>query len=426
MELYRAIIINPVNRHKTELFANGALLVGDDGRIIACGDHAAVAARPEAAAARVHDWRGRYLAPGFIDAHAHIPQLDQRARYGETLLDWLQKYIYPAEARFAEPAVARAISTRFFREALKNGTTTVVGYSSADAGATDIAFQVADELGIRACLGQTMMDVNHDRARTGDTDRVLRESIALCERWHGRDRGRLRYVFTPRFAPVCSPALMRGIGDYARAQRIPIQTHLAENEQEMVAVMRLFPECETYTDVYRTYGLLTEQTWLAHCIHLFPSELAMLHDAGCRVIHCPSSNFFLKSGSIRLREMEKQRLPVALGTDIGAGPSFSLCDVMKAMNYAQEYHLPPTAAYYFATLGGAEALGLGDCTGSFSAGKDADFIVIDLAHLSPTFKLEGLEDLLAFLIYLGNDSMVDRVYIRNHPVWERTAPEAIP
>ena len=205
---------------------------------------------------------------------------------------------------------------------------------------------------------------------------------------------------------------MRGIGNYARAHAIPIQTHLAENEQEMVAVMRLFPECENYTDVYRTYGLLTERTWLAHCLHLFPAELAMLQDAGCRVVHCPSSNFFLKSGSLRLREIEKLRLPVALGTDIGAGPSFSLCDVMKAMNYAQEYHLPPTAAYYYATLGGAEALNLADCTGNFAPGKDADF------------KLEGLEDLLAFLIYLGNDTMVERAYVRNRLVWERTAPGA--
>ncbi len=419
MDLYRGILINPVNRAKTELFHDGALLVGDDGRVVACGEYAAISARPDAATAATHDLSGKFIAPGFIDAHAHIPQLDQRARYGESLLSWLQKYIYPAEAQFADPTIAAEVSARFFREALRHGTTTIVGYASADAAATGIAFRAAQDAGIRAVIGQTLMDCNYAGARPGDTERVLRESITLCEQWHGAADGLLHYVFTPRFAPVCSSALMRGIGDYARAHRIPIQTHLAENEQEVASVLRQFPDCATYTDVYRTHGLLTERTWLAHGIYLFPAEHVLLREAGCSLIHCPSSNFFLKSGFFRLRETEKAGIPIALGTDIGAGPSFSLCDVMKAMNYAQEYHLPPTASYYYATLGAAQTLGLGDRTGNFAPGKDADFIIIDITQLSPAFRLEGLDDLLAFLIYLGNDVMIEQAYVRNRRVWLR-------
>lgn len=419
-DLYRGMIIDPVNRFQAGFIPDGALLVAD-GVIRARGEYAAVARQCAGGPApTIHDYRRKLIAPGFIDAHLHLPQLDQRARYGESLLSWLTKYIYPAEREFADPAVARAVSRRCFREMFRNGTTTVVAYSSISAAATAAAFEVADELGARACLGKVMMDQDPPGPAPEPTDQSLRESVALCEAWDGRDGGRLRYVFTPRFAPTCSRDLMREIGDYARPRNVLIQTHLAENEEETVRVLRLFPECDTYTGVYERYGLLGPRTLLAHGIHLGAAELDLLRESGARLVHCPSSNFFLKSGSIRLRAVEKQAIPLALGSDVGAGPSFSLFDVMKAMNYSQEHHLSPLTAYYYATLGGAAALGLEHVIGNFQPGKEADFIILDLYRLHPEFVIGSLEDLLAFLIYLGHDGFIERTYIRNRCVWDRT------
>jgi guanine deaminase len=410
--LVKAKILNPLSVYKFEYIDNGFIII-KNGKIIDKGKLTEKILNKNVDC-DIYDFSDKYMLPGFVDSHLHLPQIDQRAMYGESLLDWLQKYIYPAEMEFSKKEIALKKSERFFDETIKNGTTLVSAYSTFHYESTDIAFEVAAKKKVKAFIGKVMMD--YSEPNSTKPFETLSESISntmkLYEKWHNYDNGRLKYILTPRFAPACSFELMKKVGELARSYNLHIQTHLSENEDEIVNVIKRFDSVRNYTELYEKCGMLTDKTVLGHCLHLFDDEFQLLHEKKCSIAHCPSSNFFLKSGDFKLSRAEFFNIPISLGTDVGAGPSFSMFDVMKAMNYMQRYQIQPEKSFYYATLGGAKVLGLGNETGSIDIGKDADFIIIDIKKILNDFIFQGISNILGSMIYLGNDKIVTDVFVR--------------
>ena len=450
VRLHRGSLFSPSAAEGLQHVADGCLAVGADGRLAAVGEHATVAAR--FAQAAVTDWRPAAILPGLVDLHSHIPQFPAMALDGYDLLPWLKRFIYPTELAFADPLRAREVSRRFCAAALARGTTTALLYATVHAEGTRMAFRAADEAGLRAVIGKVMMDRNAPEGLLEDTARSLAEAESLCAEFHGAAGGRLRYAFTPRFAITCSPDLMRGAGELARNYDAYVQTHLAENPDELTAVRELFPQAPHYTGVYADAGLLGPRTLLAHCLYLSTAEWDLLAASGARIAHCASSNFFLRSGVFDLAQAKARSLPVGLGTDVGAGPSLSLFDEMQSACFASRARfameraaanrlaglrddfaaLPggeallervrgrleltdsvalvdPPQALYLATLGGATALGLETDIGSLEPGKLADFVVVrpphsDARELTPS-------EALSQIVYRTDPSAVLATYI---------------
>ena len=428
MQVYRARVFTPVadpfaagTEGSYRHFDDGYVAVDDDGRISGVGEWS------EAPPGEVIDLSGRLIVPGFIDTHLHAPQLEMIGSYGGHLLEWLNRYTFPTERKFEDPVHARRVATAFYDELLRNGTLTALVFSTIHPVATDIFFEEAERRGFRGIIGKTMMDRNApEYLLDASPEQSYRESRALLEKWHGR--GLLRYAITPRFAPTSTPELLEYAGRLKR--EFPdawVHTHISENRNEVQWVQELFPEAE-YADVYDRYGLLGERTVLAHGVWLTAEELDLLCRRGTRVAHCPNSNLFLGSGLFPLLRILDAKVKVGLGSDIGAGTTPSLFNAMAdayKVQQVQNVSLSPFHLWYLATLGGAEALSLAGETGSLEPSKSADFLVLDL-HATPllsmrTGRASSLEDLLAGLIFMGDDRAVAQSVIAGRIVSTRGA-----
>ncbi|HEY0159258.1 MAG TPA: guanine deaminase [Thermoanaerobaculia bacterium] len=426
MQVYRARVFTPVadpfaagveGSHR--YFEDGYVAVDEEGIIEGVGDWA------DAPGGEVVDLSGQLITPGFVDTHLHAPQLEMIGSYGGHLLEWLNRYTFPTERKFEDPEHARRVAKAFYDELLRNGTLCALIFSTIHSPATEIFFEEAERRGFRGIVGKTMMDRNApeyllDRSPQQSYD----ECRALLQKWHGR--GLLRYAITPRFAPTSTPELLECAGQLKK--EFPgawVHSHISENRNEVQWVQELFPEAE-YADVYDRYGLLDERTVLAHGVWLTAEELDLLARRGSRVAHCPNSNLFLGSGLFPLHRVLEAGVVVGLGTDIGAGTTPSLFNAMAdayKVQQVQNVSLSPFHLWYLATLGGARALTLDGETGSLEAGKSADFLVLDLAATPllamRTGRASSLEDLLAGLIFMGDDRAVRRSVIGGRTVSQR-------
>src|SRR5262245_30773608 len=262
--ILRATVMNPVTADRAENYDPGYLVVSGE-RIEALADHDLRNDFPDA---QFIDFGTKTILPGFVDTHVHLPQFGIMGKGIGELLDWLTTFTYPEEARFADPEYADRISNDFFDALVANGTTTAAIYSSVHEEATDIAFTAARAKGIRAFIGKVMMDRNSPAALQEETEASINASTRLFEKWDHSDGGRLRYVFTPRYAGSCSMDLMRRVGEIARDRGAFVQTHLSENKDEVEWMSSLFPDQPAYAAIYDSAGLLTERSIMAHCIHL--------------------------------------------------------------------------------------------------------------------------------------------------------------
>lgn len=424
--LIRSSFLNPVSPGRVDFIRDGLLVVSPEGRIEDFGEHReAIRRHPDR---WVQDFRDRLVIPGFVDLHTHLPQYEAIGMDGLELMAWLERYIFRTEDRFNDAEYAATATDRFFDALLAEGTTTAVILGTIHRAAVEGMFRKALDCGIRAVIGKVMMDRNAPRYLLEETDVSLAESESLCRAFHMADGGRIRYAFTPRFSYNCSMELMKGAARLAAKHGAHIQTHLSENRTSIERTMALFPEARDYTAIYEEAGLLGPKTLLAHAIYLSESEIARLASSGCAIAHCPSSNLFLKSGIMDLRRIETSRIPVGLGSDVGAGPNLSLFSEMhsavnasKARSFADPRAtvLTPEHAFYLATLGGARALGLGDETGSFEKGKSADFVALDFSAIDPAgigaARRESRE-VASLLVYRGKRDIVKRVWIKGRRV----------
>lgn len=398
-----------------EYFEDGLLIV-ENGVVVEAGDASTLMPQLSDDIA-VTDFSGKIIVPGFIDCHVHFPQLDIIASYGEQLLDWLNRYAYPAEARFADEAYAREIANVFLDELLRNGTTTALVFGTVHAHSADVILEAAEARGMRLIAGKVLMDINCPDALQDTAESAYADSKALIERWHGK--GRLGYAITPRFALTSSEEQLAAAGQLASEYPdVWIHTHLAENKAEVEEIALQFPESRSYLDVYDQHGLLRERAVFAHCLHMNDEDRSCMAAKGGAAAFCPTSNLFLGSGLFDLRAMRTANVRVGLGTDVGGGTSLSLLrtasEAYKVL-HLQDQALPATRALYLATLGAAEALYLDDKVGNFESGKEADFVVLDPAASSlserRTRVAASIEEALFAITMLADDRHVAATYI---------------
>ncbi len=396
------------------------LLVVEDGIIVARGDHATLAAR--FADVPVTPIAG-LIVPGFIDAHVHYPQMDRIASHGEQLLDWLERHIFPAEKAFADRAHADALATAFLDELLRHGTTSALVFPTVHEGSVDALFEAALARKMRIASGKVLMDLGP--AGLKDTVETARgETEALIARWAGR--GRLSYAITPRFALTSSDAQLALAGALLAAHPdVLLHTHLAENRHECAAVAARFPQASDYLDVYDRFGLVGERSVFAHGIHLSDAMCTRLAQSGAGIAVCPSSNLFLGSGFFHFGQAERHGVKLGLGTDIGAGTSFSMLHTQGQAYQAalaREERLDPFRALYLATTGSAELLHIADKVGALAVGQEADFVVLDAAAtplLARRCAGANLAERLFAMQILGDDRVVAQTWIMGECAWDK-------
>jgi guanine deaminase len=401
---------------------DGALVVAD-GRVTAVGSASAVlAAQPPGTAVVEH--RDGLIVPGFIDTHIHYPQTDVIGSGGRHLLEWLERYTFPAEARYADASYARAGAEFFLDELLANGTTTAQVFGTVHKVSIDEFFAAAAARRLRMIAGKVLMDRNAPESLRDTAADGERETLELIAAWHGKDR--LHYAITPRFAPTSTPEQLASAGKLARQYPdVFIHSHLAENRDEIAWARSLFPGCTNYLDVYDRYGLVRERSVYAHCIHLDRAERVRMCGAGAWAAFAPSSNLYLGSGLFDIAASDAAGLRFALATDVGGGTSFSMLRTMsEAYKVAQlqGQRLTPLRAFYLATLAGAQALHLEDRVGRFAPGLEADFIVLTAATplaARRAAQATTLSEKLLQLMTLGDDRSVAATYVLGRPAVTR-------
>lgn len=430
LKSYRLALLTFNNSRRLVYWPDALLSVGAAGDIVFAGP------APKKVSKGTADLRGSLAIPGLIDAHCHLSQYPAVAADGLELLPWLRKNIFPLENRFRGES-ARPLARRFFAELAAHGTTCAAVYTSIWKDSTQVCFEEALASGMRVIMGKVMMDRHsydqgffkkHPGEKRSDVS--LKQSEELCRLWHKRGDGRILYAFTPRFALSCSAELMAKTAELAARYGAYVQTHLSENQNEVREVERTFPRDRDYTSVYDRAGLIGPRTILAHCIWLKEAEYSLLSKKRPAVAHCPTSNAFLSSGIMNMGRMLKGDIPVALGSDVAAGPSLCLFSVMRQAIYSQRLArahgvfndsiaLAPEDVFYMATLGGATALRLGDRIGSLEKGKQADFVVINPKMYSP-MPLPALRpkaaDVLSQLVYRGERAAVAAAYVAGRRV----------
>ncbi len=338
------------------------------------------------------DHRGQLLLPGFIDSHVHSPQLDVIASHGTELLDWLDTYTFPAETRFSDPAEAQAGAVRFVEALLAHGTTSAVVFPTVHKVSADRLFAAAAERGMRLITGKILMDRHAPPALCDDVVGAERDCRELIARWHGRER--LSYAVTVRFAPSSSPAQLAMAGRLcAEVPGVYLQTHVAENRDEVALARSLFPEARSYLDVYARAGLLGPRSVLAHGIWLDDEDRALLRDSGAQIAHSPSSNLFLGSGLFDWPAALDAGVAVSVASDVGGGTSLSMIRTMADAYRVQAMagrRLTAWKALHAVTLGSAQALGLDGEIGSFAIGATADVCAWDWAAGSVAERRMGI------------------------------------
>ena len=415
---------------------DGMLVVGPNAAglhvVQAIGDWRTVRTRyPDVV---VEHWPGRIIAPGFVDLHLHYPQTNIIGSPASGLLPWLENYTFPEEKRFAAPEYSAQAATFFIAELLRNGVTTALTFATSHTESVNALFTEAQAQRVRLITGLCLMDrhapadlLNQPGLQSKDaTAQSLLDTEALIQRWHGVDR--LGYAITPRFAPTSTDAQLRGAGELAaQYPDVWIQSHVAENHDEIRWARELFPQSRSYLATYDDFGLMRQRAVYAHCIHFDNDDRALMRDTGAAAAVSPTSNLFLGSGFFDYDGADRAGFQYGLASDVGGGTSFSPFHTMLAAYYVgREGHtktglsLSPQHLWWQHTAGAARALGLGGedgqpAVGNLLPGCEADFVVLN-PQATPllarkTSVAANLNELLFSMIVLGDDRLVERTVI---------------
>lgn len=404
-----------------------ALIVSSGGRIVAFGPYEETKDQVPDGVEVVH-YPDALLCAGFIDTHIHYVQTGIIGAFGSQLIDWLNNYTFIEEQRFADKAHADAVAKVFFDQLLSNGTTTAVTFAAVYPQSVDAFFEESLRRGTRMIGGKVLMDRNAPDGLLDTAQSAYDDSKALIGKWDGN--GRNMYAITPRFAPTSTPEQLELAGAlWKESPGTFVHTHVSENVSEIQWVRDLFPSRAGYLDVYDHYGLLGRRSVLAHGVHLTAKERKRVHETGSAVAHCPTSNLFLGSGLFHVHQAKDPKHPmhVGLGTDIGAGTSFSLLETMNEAYKVAElssYPMDSLKSFYLATLGGAEALDIADDVGSLEVGKEADFVVLD-TKATPLLeyrseRAKDTEELMFVLSIMADDRAVAATYVAGEIAYERS------
>ncbi|MAM00159.1 guanine deaminase [Hydrocarboniclastica marina] len=415
----------------TEYLEDGLLLI-HHGKVLATGQARELLPRLAPTTPVTH-WQEGLILPGFIDTHVHMPQLGVMASYGTQLLDWLETYTFPHEARFSDRDWARTEAHRFADLLLAHGTTSGLVFCTSHANSVEALFEAAEARSMGLTAGKVMMDRHAPDDLIDTPETSYQESHRLLEKWHGR--GRQRYAITPRFAATSSPQQLSLAGKLSgEFPQALVQTHWAENLGEIQWIRELFPQRASYLDVYDHYGLLGNHTVLAHGIHIDDGDRKRLKETGARIAFCPTSNTFLGSGLFDFRRAREAGINVGLASDVGGGTSLSMLATMgEAYKVCrlQGQTLTPWQAFYLATLGNARVLHQDHDTGSLQPGRHADFVVLDpsrgpLLAMKKTHS-QTLAETLFDLMILGDDRAVTATFVAGTCQYRRPpAPAFLP
>ena len=369
----------------------------------------------EYSGAKLTDYSGKLILQGFSDMHLHAPQYPMLGMGMDLpLMDWLKSYTFKTEARFADKDFARSAYRRLATELVNNGTTRVCIYSSMHTDATLILMEELERAGVGGYVGKVNMDRN-----SGECQELTEESKRETLRWLDESTRftRVRPILTPRFTPSCTNELMRWLGEVARERRMYVQSHLSENMKEMELVKELHPDCEQYWETYDKYGLWTDHTIMAHCVHSDAREQQAMIDHNVLCVHCPDSNINICSGFAPVRQMKNRGVWVALGSDIAGGAQLPMLSVLtgalrmsKARAIATEGREPFLTvgeAYYLATSAGARYFGDRD---GFAPGNPLHAVVLDDTALPPSARELTLKERFERAVYLSDDRSIVAVY----------------
>lgn len=398
-----------------QYFAEGALVI-ENGTVVRVDTAQKILADGSGDADIIHH-QNTLLVPGFVDSHVHFPQTDIIASHGTSLLEWLQKYTFPAEIQYRDPAHCEVMAEFFLDCLLSNGVTTALVFATVHPCSAEALFAAAHRRNMRLFAGKVMMDRNAPSELLDTAESSLHDSRALAEKWH--NCGRLGYAVTPRFAPTSTPEQLSAAGQLL--EEIPgalLHTHLSENTNEINWVRELFPDAPHYLGVYDRFGLVGDRSVFAHCLHLCDEEWQQLSRASSAIAFCPTSNMFLGSGLFSWQTARAHKVRTGLGSDVGGGTSFSPLRVMDEAYKVARLRGESTEVlhlWHAASAGGAAALGVADKIGNFAVGKEADFIALNLAA-SPLLQrrlsqCKTLVEKMFALLVLGDETVVQKTYI---------------
>ena len=423
MKAYRASILRFAEDRSALFEEDGLLVVGPDAQgrkvVRAVGAYAALA--PDFPGVAIEHLPGRILAPGFVDLHIHFPQTDVIGSPAEGLLPWLENYTFPHESRFSDPAYAAGVAQVFLDELLRNGVTSALAFATSHPHSVDALMEAAQRRGMRLIAGKVLQDRHSPDGVRDQTEQSLVDTEALIRRWHGTDR--LGYAITPRFAPSCSEAQLRGAGELAaQFPDVWIQSHVAENKDEVRWARELFPDSRSYLSIYDDFGLMRNRAIYAHCIHFDDEDRALMRDTGAAAAVSPTSNLFLGSGFFDYVGANRVGFRYGLASDVGGGTSFNPFHTMLAAYYVGRegqtkpgVSLSPQNLWWQHTAGAAQALGLDGVIGNLQPGCEADFVVLNPSATPllarKTAHANTLDERLFALIVLGDDRTIDRAVV---------------
>ncbi|ROZ76118.1 guanine deaminase [Ramlibacter sp. WS9] len=423
MKAYRSAILRFADDQSAVYEKDGLLVIGPDasGRQVvrAVGDYAALA--PNFPGVAVEHLPGRIIAPGFIDLHIHFPQTDVIGSPAAGLLPWLENYTFPHESRFADEAHAVELATFFLDELLRHGVTTALAFATSHPSSVNALMAEAQKRGMRLIAGKVLQDRHSPDGVRDETEQSLVDTETLIRQWHGN--GRLGYAITPRFAPSCSEAQLRGAGELAaKYPDVWVQSHVAENLDEIKWARELFPKSRSYLAIYDDFGLMRDRAIYAHCIHFDDEDRALMRSTGAAAAVSPTSNLFLGSGFFDYEAAQRAGFKYGLASDVGGGTSFSPFHTMLAAYYVgregqtkKGVSLSPQDLWWQHTAGAARALGLDGVVGNLQPGCEADFVVLDPAATPllarKTAQAGSLDELLFSLIVLGDDRVIEKAVI---------------
>jgi guanine deaminase len=421
---YRASLLRFDDAGRAVFDTDGLLVVQASGKVAAAGDYAAL--RSEFADVPTQHFPGRIIAPGFVDLHVHYPQVDVIGSPADGLLPWLENYTFPEEKRYVDGEYAAQCATFFIAELKRNGVTTALTFATSHVASVHAMFEAAQISGLRIITGKCLQDRNCPEGVRDETESSLIDTEHLIQRWHGQgSRGQLGYAITPRFAPTCSDAQMRGMGELAaKYPDVWIQSHVSENTDEIAWVRQLYPQDQSYLSVYDRFGLLRHKSIYAHCIHFDDADRTLMKARGAAAAVCPTSNLFLGSGQFDFAAAGASGMAHGLASDVGGGTSFCPFKTMLAAHDVARCHsqsggvakqaaqLAPSQLWWLHTAGAARALGLEGVVGNLQIGCDADFVILN-PQATPllarrTARANSLDEWLFALIVLGDDRVIEQ------------------
>ena len=431
LQAYRASLLH---FHADPAFSDDAWRWHEDGLLIVAGERVQAAGdyaqlkNTLAPDTPVHDYRGKLIVPGFIDTHLHFPQTDMIASPAPGLLPWLETYTFPTERQFGDREHAREVAGFFLDELLRCGTTTAMVYCSVHPQSVEAFFMESEARKLRMAAGKVLMDRNCPEFLRDSAEGGARDSEALIEE-----------MAWTRAPAVCDHAALRADfratrncnwpASWRRLTRTPIcRPTWRKTPTRSPGSSELFPKARSYLDVYDRYGMLRPRSMYGHCIWLDDADRTRMAESGAAAAICATSNLFLGSGLFDFARADTAQIALSIATDVGGGTAFSM---LRTMNETYKVarlggtYLPALRMFYLATLGGARSMRLEGTIGNFTAGAEADFIVLDpqatplLARRSE--RVESLEELLFALAMLGDDRAVAATYAAGRCLHRRAA-----